>query len=353
VVCGKAARAGISGVAVAALFACAPVVAGPPARVVPPIVGVVRFPAPTGADPADRRTSASPPEIATAATISLIDPKTNVTQATTLTTATGSFSLDLPSFFPEQQTYYLEAVKGLQSNLVGFDAARLRTLVSWTGVGWLSIYDTDASISTATTALSAIVYLRSLYPGPVAPDKLISTLSGGPPEVFRSAGTGVTGSEFDRVKSLVSTSLAGDRDPLSNLAYNGTTYDLKTAIAPVLRPFISGISPEVPSAGGTMTIFGGNFEAVVTNNGVKIGSVTAPPSTGSTQVLVVPLPTSASTGLLTVTTTKGIATLSITVVKPVDGTFSELGKATPSATMPGTTIDGAFSPQSLQVESNR
>ncbi|MBM3274341.1 MAG: IPT/TIG domain-containing protein [Candidatus Sericytochromatia bacterium] len=348
-----AARAGISGVAVATLLSCAPGSAGLPAGPgVPPIVGIVRFPS-SQADPADRRTSASPAEVATAATISLIDPRTNVTQATTLTTATGSFSLNLPSFFPEQQTYYLEAVKGLQSNLAGFDAARLRTLVKWTGVGWLSTYDSDASISTATTALSAIVYLRSLFPGPVVPDKLISSLSGGPPEVFRSAGTGVTGSEFDRGKSLVTTSLAGDRDPLSNLAYNGTAYDLKTVIAPVLRPFISGISPEPPSAGSPMTIFGGNFESVLAINGVKIGNVSVAPSTGSTQVLVVPLPKSASTGLLTVTTTKGIATLSITVVKTVDGTFDETGTATPSATRPGTTIDGAFRPQSMQIESKR
>ncbi|MBM3267824.1 MAG: hypothetical protein FJZ01_09270 [Candidatus Sericytochromatia bacterium] len=156
------------------LAGCAAQVAPADGRlpVLPAISGTVAF-------PGERQAQATTTEIGTAATVSLIDPTTNVTVATTLSTPARTFVLKISGLSPESRAYYLEAIKGLRSNAAGNDAVRMRTLVKYIGpaLGWQSISVVDASISPQSTALAAIMSLRATSSTPVVADSLIGARS--------------------------------------------------------------------------------------------------------------------------------------------------------------------------------
>lgn len=92
------------------------------------------------------------PEIAEAATVSLIDGLTGYTAATTVSNADGSFAMRFQEGFApvEGRPYYLEAIKGIKGrgpsvqpndlfNQAGADAVRLRTIIYYqsTPAGWV------------------------------------------------------------------------------------------------------------------------------------------------------------------------------------------------------------------------
>lgn len=263
-------------------------------------------------------TAASPTEIGTAATVSLIDPGRSKTIATTLTTPDRTFSLNIRGFTPEAKTYYLEAVKGLRSNLVGHDAVRLRTLVRWDQGSWQALTTGDASLGAATTALSAIVALRSAF-NPVDPDGLIGKLTIAGSTVFDSQGTGVSVSEFDVVRGLVNDALGGDRDPIEALLYDGAVFRLKDTTGSFHPPFISDISPNPTWPGTTVTIRGGNFLDPLSANSVSLGGVPLNVVGGSAQTLVAEIPQDARSGLVGVANLGGQTTGDLSVIEAVVG----------------------------------
>ncbi|MBI6546179.1 MAG: hypothetical protein HY692_05255, partial [Cyanobacteria bacterium NC_groundwater_1444_Ag_S-0.65um_54_12] len=74
-----------------------------------PLAGQVRW-----QEPSPKTILVTTVEIASAATVALIDPASGQTVATTLTSPTGAFSLALPSWRPQDdKPYLLEAVKGM------------------------------------------------------------------------------------------------------------------------------------------------------------------------------------------------------------------------------------------------
>lgn len=297
------------------------------------LVGHVQFP------PA-RQVQATTAEIGTAATISLIDPGTSRTIATTLTAPDGTYTLTISGFTPQLKTYYLEAVKGLNSNLAGYDAARLRTLVRWSGSSWSALTTGNASLGVSTTALSAIVGLRSAYV-PVNPDLLIGKLTIATPDVFVDAGTGVAQAEYTGVYDLVNQVLGSSRDPLDALQYDGSTYSLKTSTSISVRPYISLLTPNPASAGGQITVTGGNFRATLSENVLTLNGLTVTVLSGNTSSLVVRLPAGATSGSLNLTTTDGVATASMVITPGVDGS---LLSSTASPLVPvgaGTDIPGS------------
>lgn len=264
------------------------------------------------------RVAATPAEIGTAATVSLIDPDRSKTIATTLTTPEQTFSLTIRGFVPQLKTYYLEAVKGLKSNLVGHDAVRLRSLVQWDGRSWRALTTGDASLGAATTALSAIVALRAAF-NPVDPAGLIGKLTLGETLSFDSQGTGVSPDEFDAVRGLVSDALGADRDPIEAMLYDGATYRLKDLRANVLPPFISDIAPNPSWPGRTITIRGGNFQDPPGANLVSLSGIPLTVVGGSAQTLVAELPSNARSGLIGVVTSGGQTTADLAVVASVEG----------------------------------
>lgn len=327
---GTGARAHATGIGLIALMLAACAMPGMAGR--SELQGVIQF-------EATRRTQATSQEVGTAATVSLIDPANSRTIATTLTKPDRSFTLAIPGFAPKTTTYILEAVKGLNSNAAGHDAARLRTLVRWDGTAWKALTTGDASIGIATTALAAIVGLRASFT-PVNPDLLIGKLTLGTPDLFEDAGTGVTQAEFATVSDLASQSVAADRDPLAALRYDGTTYRLGAIAAAETRPFISSVRPDPASAGTPVTLMGGNFLPVPGDNAVTFNGVPLPVLSGDTRMLVVTLPSGASTGPLRVTTPDGVDSYTLTITPTVDGgvlpsTSSPLVPTTPGTDIPG------------------
>ncbi|MBU6427981.1 MAG: hypothetical protein KGR26_03135, partial [Cyanobacteria bacterium REEB65] len=113
----------------------------------PSIVGSVDF--------GTEQVQANIGDIANGATVSLIDTVSNSTVASTITQPNGSFTLSFSGWSPTaNEVYYLEAVRGLDNNTAGNDAARLRTLIGYSASTWQSITQSVVNINQYTTALS-------------------------------------------------------------------------------------------------------------------------------------------------------------------------------------------------------
>ncbi|MBM3267210.1 MAG: hypothetical protein FJZ01_06115 [Candidatus Sericytochromatia bacterium] len=181
--------------------------------------------------------SASLGDVLAAAAVSLIDPATGNTIKTALTNGTGAFSLSgfESTFAPATGAlYYLEAAKGLGGHVVGRNAARLRTLVRWTGTAWASITAGTVKVGTASTALAAMYGLKLDLSADkrIAATDMIGQLSGAGFAPVNNA----TAAEYNQARALVVSLLAGDRDPLASLGYNadsGTFYQkIEANLAP-------------------------------------------------------------------------------------------------------------------------
>ncbi len=265
-------------------------------------------------------------EVATAATVSLIDPVLNETRATALTDSQGIFVLSLDRrMFAGKQIYYLEAVKGLSSNAVGRDAVRVRTVISWQSGIWASIsgdHGAGIVLNTSTTALGAILSLRQ---GTTTASLLIGTLSVGTPsesrpDTFQAEGTGIADTEFDTVYHLVATSLAADVDPFDALRYEGGIYSLKPGVGHTEGiPFLY-LQPAIASVGSAILINGAGFSPTLTGNTVTFaGGQTAAVATASATSIRVTVPPGATTGPVTVVAGESAATASFTLLPVVSG----------------------------------
>lgn len=270
------------------------------------------------------RVQADIAEVATAATVSLIDPGLNRTMATSLTDARGRFSLTFRGASLSDQVYYLEAVKGLSSNTVGKDAVRVRTLIQRHGNTWTSLNSRLAGstifLNTSTTALSLIVSLRQAS-SPVAPDLLIGTLViGGGEDAFLDEGTGIAPSEYAQVREFASTALTADTDPFFALEYSGGVYSLKPGTSGVTAPVITYLEPAMASLGGKVVIHGGGFSPTLGGNLVTFTpSVGAVVSTASATAIEVTVPAGATSGELLVNVGSEVATASFGLLPPITG----------------------------------
>jgi sugar lactone lactonase YvrE len=259
----------------AGLLGCQPLI---PAASRPPAVtvcgsltGRVEFPE------AVRSAQAATNEIATGATISLIDATTGTTVATSLTDGGGNFVLAFGSLSPVTgSTYLLEAVKGLSvggsPNRPGTKAARLRTLLCW-NAGWQSFTNstpnTGIVLSAATTALATIVSLRQQRGQVLSLAAFINTISG---NTFTPAGGLTSAGDFLPVLQQVSNAIALDQDPLAAIGYDASsgTYPLATGV-----PWISGYSPAQPATGSVITVRGLNLDKLNGRNAFWFGMVQA------------------------------------------------------------------------------
>lgn len=280
---------------------------------VPDMTGQVRM-----AAFAHRSTQAtSMGDVADAATVSLIDVTDNRSVASNVTTTEGKFSLSFgKSFKPTASaSYYVEAVKGLDSNSVGKPAARVRTLVRYVDGHWVSLTGDVMNVTEGTTAISAIVNHRGKVPA-VAVDVpgLMAKVSVGEPDSTLSPTTDdtfnnrvnyphLTNAEYHQVYGMVKAALEQDRDPLTGIAYESgsDTFVLSNSGASTLN--LTPTAATGASVGQTLTIKGLTFSSNPANNVVTFNGVAASPIAISAdrQTATCSVPITATSGPLAVT----------------------------------------------------
>ncbi len=268
----------------------------------PPLSGRVTF--------AQLQTLAGAPNVASGATVSLINTGSNQTVSTALTNANGEFVLNFTNGYVADPTatYFLEAVKGLDSNQPGNQAVRLRTVAKFNN-GWTSITSAAANagtvISPSTTALSIGAGLVNGKPDPFAFASLIGSVSGGETPAYAPV-SGLPADDYTALLGLVQQILADAQDPVANvgLTLNGAQRVWSRLNVP---PSVTGFTPAQAKVGEAVTVAGAGFSPIAANNvlafngekavttGVTSSSMTSSVPQGATSG-----PTSLQVGNLTV-----------------------------------------------------
>ncbi|MNK73471.1 hypothetical protein D3C87_929690 [compost metagenome] len=184
------------------------------------------------------RVAASMEEVGAGSTVSLIEPASGHTLATTVTTEEGRFILAFEKTFkPSIGPYFLEAVKGLsvggKQNRPGSPSARVRTLISFQKGRWLSLTGGSININRGTTALAvlssfkgfdstknlALMSSLALGQSATSAEGLTSTETFVPPSAWSALEPQerISTLEYHRAWSLVDRSLNLDADPIAAL----------------------------------------------------------------------------------------------------------------------------------------
>ncbi|MBU6428527.1 MAG: IPT/TIG domain-containing protein, partial [Cyanobacteria bacterium REEB65] len=295
------------------------------AQGVPPLAGHVDFGTPT------QQTQATIGQIATAATVSLIDTSSNTTVATSVTNASGSFTIsNFGNWTPTPNAVYiLEAIKGLDSNVPGNNAARVRTFIEDKSDTWVFITTGTLTVDPSTTALGVMEsdYQAASTGGLQASAAnyigLITATASGSPDTL-AMGQQVVGPAYTTVYGYVTQAITNSWDPIASIQYNAAvnTFFLSSSFA-ASTPMLTGVSPNVASAGTTVTLYGQFFANsgsgdTVSFNGATDGAI----SSGNPTTITVNVPADATTGPLTVQTANGTSnSVTFTVVPGFAGTF--------------------------------
>ncbi|MBO9542340.1 hypothetical protein J7643_17250 [bacterium] len=286
----------------------------------------------------DRQTQATTAEVVGNATVAIIDTTTNVTVATSVTDGSGNFAIPLPASWnpPVNSTFVIEAFKGLGSNAAGQRVIRMRSLIQkLAGNGNFTSLTGSASIG--ISPMTTAVYLRSVagvgnvpltdtfYADKLGTVKLDGTLR----QANQFTGSGVTDTQLTNLSTMVAASVGGNFDPIdgANAA---------------LVPQVTSFSTYMAAAGSLISINGSGFSPIPGNNTVTFNSgVSATVLYASKGQLIVAVPSGATNGNVTVTTTLGTSNATnFTVSAPVGSasgapTLSSVSNAAPS---PGLTI---------------
>ncbi len=293
------------------LAGCVPIAAPPALSETPPLVGQVE-----GA-PA-RGTQATTAEVANGATISLIEPSTGTTLATTLTAADGRFSLTFKGGFkPGGAPYFLEAMKGLSNNGAGVALIRLRTLVAHANGAWITLSGSATFLNRSTTALSALSNLKDFSDSQNM--ALMGSLSMSTPETLEGITTPdtytppdsltavLTASEFHRAWSLVDQAVTRDVDPIAGLFSRPATgsaagsnvasesFGIWDGFGWQSDGFVfSSLSAVTVARGGTVTLYGHGLATTTAGARVTLGPggtacpVTAASANGTSLTISIP-----------------------------------------------------------------
>lgn len=231
-----------------------------------------------------RAVQANVGEVANASTVSLIDASSNVTVASSVTTASGSFKLSFSGFKPSATaSYFIEAVKGLSaggaSNRVGAPVARVRTLIYWRQ-GWVSLTNSIPNhliaVTPTTTAVSILAGLRQAagfsvdfesLVGSVALGVADSSLSPATLDTFIPGASGLSVQDYHTVSGLVDQALVSDQDPVQAIGL-----DVGPPVQYALTPqafTVTGVTPSSGMPNDVVTITGTGFETSPANNVVK------------------------------------------------------------------------------------
>ena len=255
-------------------------------------------------------------DFAKGATVSLIEVESGETQGTSLADASGSFVIEFGSSFlpkkklesdPRSVAFYLEAVRGVKGanslpNQAGADAIRLRTMIwfDFASNGWVSLSNAlpgSLRISTSTTTVSFFVNQKVVNKETVSAEAFIGSLdpTKAPPSDYTAIGE-LTAGIYDNLQKQVSNAVTKDQDPIHTLILTsgGQTVNTSTNVQ------ISGITPTAATIGTVLTITGQNFEPAVVEVWF-VGSQGYVDVANSTKnVLKVPVPAGARSGLIRV-----------------------------------------------------
>jgi sugar lactone lactonase YvrE len=289
-------------------------------QVAPPLVGHVSF-------TVKRQTQAVLLDIAVGATVSLIDTSTNMTVSTALTDGNGMFILTFPNGFRPNPnlTYYLEAYKGLGSNLPSQPALRVRTLVKYNG-SWTSISSGGVNINPGTTALAIGAALRN---GQSAFNfaSLMGTLSGG---TTYTPVASLSAADFNNVLNIVNTAMGNNADPVANVGLSGGNW--VTLGGSTANISVTSISPSSGSVGTPVTINGAGFSSTLSSNYFKFNAALATLTSGTTTQLQGTVPNGAVSGQTTMQVGTTIVLGPLFTVPPT------LTGMSPASGSPGTSI---------------
>lgn len=286
--------------------------------------------------PPDRGVQALPGDVINAATVTLIDPSSNVAVTTAMTNATGNFTLQFSGGFTASlgSVYVLEAFKGLANNSPGYYAPRFRTIVQLGASGWTSITGTSIYLNALTTAIA----VTDAFDGTMTAGNTIEKVT--PPatllsNAFAAVGTGHADSEVYQLSSDISNYLTNNIDPVLSVS----------SIAPAITSF----NPTSGGAGTVVTVYGTGFNAVpgsttVTFNGVAANIIYVAPRLdvpGQSRLAVV-TPTAFTTGKIRVSTPIGTV-LSVadftTNVPLISGLSVATGSVGTTLTITGSNFD--------------
>ncbi|MEB3186576.1 MAG: hypothetical protein VKP72_03965 [bacterium] len=286
---------------------------------------------------AARSTQATVIDVGQAATVSVIDPVSSKTVATSLTSADGSFAFSFRTGAPVPGVYLLEAVKGLSGNRAGMDAARLRTVIrrnpSGSPTEWQSLTRDGLFITPETTAIAAILSLQGLTVEPV-----IEKLTVIPGIQFDPAGTGVSPEALSAVTALVNQALGQDRDPLSALSFDGATYRYGT----LTPPYLSSVAPNPLRPGESAILSGGGFTSPATSQTVTLNGLACTVTALSGNQLTITVPLNARSGTLTVSHASGQASLNVSVLEPLNGVHAPESTVSAPASGNGLALVGSL-----------
>lgn len=277
------------------------------------------------------KTQATMTEVASASTVSLIQAEASgsipagTTRASTVTDASGSFTLSFGSGFVPDPTlsYYVEAVKGLSAgglpNRAGASIARIRTVVAWNGSGWLTLTQSSLIVDPTTTALAIICSLRGfdplLYIGSLNP----TTQDASGSDIFTApVGSQIAQSDLDTVVAMVDTALSANEDPVYVINYN-TSSGQYTLTPPSAT--IELLTPSAGPIGATIQITGQGFDPVPTRDQVLFNGTAATSyavnQTGT--IIQATVPVGATSGPITVVVDGAAYTGGVFTVQAWDG----------------------------------
>lgn len=240
------------------------------------------------------RTAATVGTALDAATVTLLDPGGNAL-ATGITDERGSFTLTM-SFTPALNGYYvLEAAHGKAGEVQGNAVVRLRTILKWTGSGWLSITNTTTSGSVVLNALTtAVSLLSALDPTHIPPSATIGKVVATGDSAYLDASIVYTDHADTQIQAL-----ANDL-----LSFLGSGLD-PVASVDQLDPTLTSISASTAPVGSMLTLEGTGFIPIASRNYVYFQGARAGVYHATTTRLVVMVPAGASTGTVWVKTNLG------------------------------------------------
>ena len=203
-------------------------------------------------------------------TVSVIDPESNATLATTGTDDVGRFSLGVTAAITPGKAYLLEAAKGVTSRPAD-DALRFRNWVSLNQNVWSAVSTPDVVLDAHTTAC---VLLSQMFPDEVRPADLLRgkvAASGGVSALLPSPAFATRPDlEFSRLATSIRGLIAADFDPVASVSG--------------IKPTVSTLSAVRARPGDMLVLTGTGFSPVSGAVSVEFGDT----STLGTIVLASP-----------------------------------------------------------------
>ncbi|MEB3188630.1 MAG: hypothetical protein VKP72_14470 [bacterium] len=233
--------------------------------------------------------------------------------ASGLSNDSGAFNIVPSGFIPASGScYVVEAARGLGGIAPGKSGVRFRTIVRWNGLGWNSITGSTTIVINPLT--TAIAIASCLNPSTLPPENTMGKVSvSGATSTLNASPVlpGYPDNDLQALAATISTYLAYDLDP--------------TAMISGWAPEITGTSVNGGLVGDLIQINGTGFSPIASENVVRFNGTAATVWIAEPRRLIVQIPSGATTGTLTVATSRGTSAGRAFSVGPVTITVDPNG----------------------------